>query len=74
MSTTLPPPYTPYTPSLTTWSPPTSNLLSSSPSSSTSTFGIIIGVGVGVLGVILAFGIWHKFLKKRCECHRDCSC
>ncbi|KAH1042654.1 hypothetical protein GLYMA_09G119900v4 [Glycine max] len=75
----LPPPATPSEPTVPQWTPPlpttyppptsyfSSTFDDSSSSSSTSTFGIIIGVLVGVFGLILLYGIWHKYLKKRCS-------
>lgn len=60
-----------WSPPVPTWPPPSSsNALSyddSSSSSSTKTFGIVVGVAVGVLGVMLAFAIWRKYLKKKCD-------
>ncbi|KAG5010214.1 hypothetical protein JHK82_018839 [Glycine max] len=60
-----------WTPPLPTYPPPTSYFSStfddSDSSSSTSTFGIIVGVLVGVFGLILLYGIWHKYLRKKCS-------
>lgn len=69
-----------WTPPMPTWPPPTSNANGisyyddddSSSSTSTAKFGIIVGVTVGVLGIILAFGIWYKYLRKKGSDHR-CS-
>ncbi|KAL2347716.1 hypothetical protein Fmac_001716 [Flemingia macrophylla] len=62
---------------LPTFPPPTSYFASSndsdSSSSSSSTFGIIIGITVGVLAIIILFGIWYKYLKKRCHASDRCS-
>ncbi|KAK2375839.1 hypothetical protein P8452_48007 [Trifolium repens] len=68
-----------WSPPMPTWPPPiSSNGLSSddvgSSSSSTSTFGIIIGVAVGVLGFIILFAIWHKYLRKKSCCSSNSKC
>ncbi|ESW25279.1 hypothetical protein PHAVU_003G022500 [Phaseolus vulgaris] len=81
----LPPPSTPsdppppwlWTPDFPTFPPPTTSFSSSShddfdsSSSSTATFGIVIGVSVGVVGVILLVGIWYMYLRKKCR--SECS-
>ncbi|CAL5189197.1 unnamed protein product [Lathyrus oleraceus] len=66
---TMPVPWS-QSPPMLTWPPPISSdkLSSDDSSSSTSTFGIVIGVAVGVLGFLLLFAIWHKYLRKKSCC------
>ncbi|KAK7407658.1 hypothetical protein VNO78_09649 [Psophocarpus tetragonolobus] len=74
MSSYLPPPSRTTEPLPTTYPTPTSYFSSSfddsGSDSSTSTFGIIIGVFVGILGLIILFAIWYKWLRKKSDCSK----